>query len=65
MRLGAVFSQAEFTRVDAGELIAFAPRLEGGGYDQLLLFDHNLGADAHRRQAGRATTITRTLSLSR
>jgi probable F420-dependent oxidoreductase len=49
MRLGAVFPQAEFTRVDGDELVAFAQRLEGAGYDHLLVFDHVLGADSSVR----------------
>ncbi len=49
MRLGAVFPQAEFTRVDGDELVAFTQRLEGAGYDHLLVFDHVLGADSSVR----------------
>ena len=46
MRLGAVFPQAEFTRVDPEEIVAFAHALEDAGYDHLLVFDHVLGADS-------------------
>jgi probable F420-dependent oxidoreductase len=49
MRLGAVFPQAEFARVDPDEIVAFVQRLEDAGYDHLLLFDHVLGADAGAR----------------
>jgi probable F420-dependent oxidoreductase len=49
MRLGAVFPQAEFTRVDGDDLVAFTQRLEGAGYDHLLAFDHVLGADSSVR----------------
>jgi probable F420-dependent oxidoreductase len=49
LRLGAVFPQAEFTRVDADEIIAFAHALEDAGYDHLLVFDHVLGADSRTR----------------
>jgi probable F420-dependent oxidoreductase len=49
MRLGAVFPQAEFTRVDPDELVGFVQRLEGAGYDHLLVYDHVLGADVGRR----------------
>ena len=49
MRLGAVFPQAEFTRVDPEEIVAFAHALEDAGYDHLLVFDHVLGADSGAR----------------
>jgi probable F420-dependent oxidoreductase len=49
VRLGAVFPQAEFTRTDADELVAFVQRLEEAGYDHLLAFDHVLGADSTTR----------------
>lgn len=49
MRLGAVFPQAEFTRVDADEILAFVHALEDAGYDHLLVFDHVLGADSRTR----------------
>jgi probable F420-dependent oxidoreductase len=49
MRLGAVFPQAEFSRVDGNELVTFVQRLEGAGYDHLLVFDHVLGADSSVR----------------
>jgi probable F420-dependent oxidoreductase len=49
VRLGAVFPQAEFGRVDADEVVAFVRRLEDAGYDHLLVFDHVLGADADAR----------------
>jgi probable F420-dependent oxidoreductase len=49
VRFGAVFPQAEFGRVDAEEIAAFAQRLEDAGYDHLLIFDHVLGADARVR----------------
>ena len=49
MRLGAVFPQAEFTRVDPDEIVAFVRRLEDAGYDHLLVYDHVLGADAGAR----------------
>ena len=45
MRLGAVFPQAEFSRVDPDEIVAFVQRLEYAGYDHLLVYDHVLGAD--------------------
>jgi probable F420-dependent oxidoreductase len=51
MRLGAVFPQAEFGRVDADELVAFVQRVEDAGYDHLLVYDHVLGADAGARPA--------------
>jgi probable F420-dependent oxidoreductase len=46
VRLGAVFPQGEFTRVDPDELVAFVRRLEDAGYDHLLVYDHVLGADS-------------------
>jgi probable F420-dependent oxidoreductase len=49
MRLGAVFPQAEFARVDPDEIVAFVRRLEDAGYDHLLVFDHVLGADVRAR----------------
>jgi probable F420-dependent oxidoreductase len=49
VRVGAVFPQAEFTRVDPDELIAFVRRLEDAGYDHLLVYDHVLGADSVAR----------------
>ena len=49
MRLGAVFPQGEFTRVDPEEIVMFARRLEDAGYDHLLLYDHVLGADSTAR----------------
>ncbi|MFN8028049.1 MAG: TIGR03619 family F420-dependent LLM class oxidoreductase [Acidimicrobiia bacterium] len=49
MRLGAVFPQAEFTRVDPDEIVAFVRALEDAGYDHLLVFDHVLGADSRTR----------------
>ena len=49
MNLGAVFPQAEFTRVDPDELVTFAQRLEDAGYDHLLVYDHVLGADSDAR----------------
>lgn len=49
MRLGAVFPQAEFARLDAEQVVAFAQRLEEAGYDHLLAFDHVLGADRGTR----------------
>jgi probable F420-dependent oxidoreductase len=49
MRLGAVFPQAEFTRVDPDEIIAFVQRLEEAGDDHLLVYDHVLGADVRNR----------------
>jgi probable F420-dependent oxidoreductase len=49
VRLGAVFPQAEFDRVDADELVTFVQRLEDAGYDHLLVFDHVLGADVRTR----------------
>jgi probable F420-dependent oxidoreductase len=50
MRLGAVFPQAEFARVDPDEVVAFVQRLEDAGYDHLLVYDHVLGADVRARQ---------------
>ncbi len=44
-----MFPQAEFTRVDPDELVTFVQRLEGAGYDHLLVYDHVLGADSDRR----------------
>ena len=49
MHLGAVFPQAEFTRVDPDELVMFAQRVEDAGYDHLLVYDHVLGADSDAR----------------
>jgi probable F420-dependent oxidoreductase len=49
VRLGAVFPQAEFTRVDLDEIVGFVQALEDAGYDHLLVFDHVLGADARSR----------------
>jgi probable F420-dependent oxidoreductase len=49
VHLGAVFPQAEFTRVDPDELISFVHRLEDAGYDHLLVYDHVLGADSTAR----------------
>jgi len=49
MRLGAVFPQAEFRDIDGDEVAAFVQRLEGAGYDHLLVFDHVLGADSATR----------------
>jgi len=49
VRLGAVFPQAEFTRVDPDEIIGFVRSLEDAGYDHLLVFDHVLGADSRSR----------------
>jgi probable F420-dependent oxidoreductase len=49
VRLGAVFPQAEFTRVDGEEILDFVRALEAAGYDHLLLFDHVLGADSRSR----------------
>ena len=49
MRLGAVFPQAEFTRVDPEEILRFVHALEDAGYDHLLVFDHVLGADSGSR----------------
>jgi probable F420-dependent oxidoreductase len=49
MRLGAVFPQAEFDRVDPDEIVGFVQRLEAAGYDHLLAYDHVLGADSRRR----------------
>jgi probable F420-dependent oxidoreductase len=49
MRLGAVFPQAEFRRVDPDEIVAFVQRLEDAGYDHLLVYDHVLGADVSSR----------------
>ncbi len=49
MNLGAVFPQAEFTRVDPDELVTFVQRLEDAGYDHLLAYDHVLGADSDAR----------------
>jgi probable F420-dependent oxidoreductase len=49
MRLGAVFPQAEFARVDPDEIVAFVQRLEGAGFDHLLVYDHVLGADVRAR----------------
>jgi probable F420-dependent oxidoreductase len=49
VRLGAVFPQAEFTRVDPDELVAFVRRLEDAGFDHLLVYDHVLGADPRPR----------------
>ena len=54
MRLGTVFPQAEFGRVDPDEVVAYVQRLEAAGYDHLLVYDHVLGADsAHPRRLGR------------
>jgi probable F420-dependent oxidoreductase len=44
-----VFPQAEFTRVDAEEILGFVHALEDAGYDHLLVFDHVLGADSRSR----------------
>ena len=49
MNVGAVFPQAEFTRVDPDELVTFVQRLEDAGYDHLLVYDHVLGADSDAR----------------
>jgi len=49
VNLGAVFPQAEFTRVDPDELVTFVQRLEDAGYDHLLVYDHVLGADSDSR----------------
>jgi probable F420-dependent oxidoreductase len=49
VKLGAVFPQGEFTRVDADELVTFVRRLEDAGYDHLLVYDHVLGADSSAR----------------
>jgi len=49
MRLGAVFPQAEFARVDPDEIVAFVQRLEDAGYDHLLVYDHVVGADMRTR----------------
>ena len=49
MRLGAVFPQGEFTRVDPDEIVAFVRRLEDAGFDHLLIYDHVLGADSTAR----------------
>jgi len=49
VRLGAVFPQAEFERVDADEIVTFVRGLEHAGYDHLLVFDHVLGADSRTR----------------
>jgi probable F420-dependent oxidoreductase len=49
VRLGAVFPQAEFSGVDAEEILDFVHALEDAGYDHLLVFDHVLGADSRRR----------------
>jgi probable F420-dependent oxidoreductase len=49
VNLGAVFPQAEFTRVDPDELVRFVHRLEDAGYDHLLVYDHVLGADSDAR----------------
>jgi probable F420-dependent oxidoreductase len=46
VRLGAVFPQAEFGRVDPEEVVGFAQRLEDAGYDHMMVFDHVLGADS-------------------
>jgi probable F420-dependent oxidoreductase len=51
VRYGAVFPQAEFDRVDPDEIVTFVQRLEGAGYDHLIVYDHVLGADAARRAA--------------
>jgi probable F420-dependent oxidoreductase len=47
--VGAVFPQGEFTRVDPDEIVAYVRRLEGAGYDHLLVYDHVLGADSTAR----------------
>lgn len=49
MHVGAVFPQAEFDRVDPDEVVAFVQRLEGAGFDHLLVYDHVLGADSTAR----------------
>ncbi len=49
MRLGTVFPQAEFGRVDPDEVVAYVQRLEAAGYDHLLVYDHVLGADSLTR----------------
>jgi len=49
VKLGAVFPQAEFSRVDPDELITFVQRLEDAGYDHVLVYDHVLGADSNAR----------------
>jgi len=49
VRVGAVFPQGEFTRVDPDEVVAFVRRLEDAGYDHLLVYDHVLGADSEAR----------------
>jgi probable F420-dependent oxidoreductase len=49
MRLGAVFPQAEFGRVDPDAVVALVQRLEDAGYDHLLVYDHVLGADISNR----------------
>ncbi len=49
MKLGAVFPQAEFSRVDPDELVSFVQRLEAAGYDHLLVYDHVVGADRSAR----------------
>jgi probable F420-dependent oxidoreductase len=49
MRLGAVFPQAEFSRLEGDELVTFVQKLEDAGYDHLLVFDHVLGADSRTR----------------
>jgi probable F420-dependent oxidoreductase len=49
VRLGAVFPQGEFTRVDPDEIVAFVQRLEDAGFDHLLAYDHVLGADSTAR----------------
>ena len=64
MRLGAVFPQAEFTRVDPDEIVMFVRRLEDAGYDHLLVYDHVLGADVRRGRGGPVPTTIRTRSSS-
>jgi probable F420-dependent oxidoreductase len=49
MRLGAVFPQAEFGKVDPDAVVALVRRLEDAGYDHLLVYDHVLGADVRNR----------------
>ena len=49
MQLGAVFPQAEFTRCNADDILAFVRAVESAGYDHLLAFDHVLGANADVR----------------
>ena len=65
VNLGAVFPQAEFTRVDPDELVTFVQRLEDAGYDHLLVYDHVLGADSDAVPTGRGSTTTATRSSSR